>query len=192
MRSSTLDIGEKEGKEKMVELLKGADIFFANRRYGFLERYGLTGEECAELKPGIIHCTVNLHGTQGDWAKRNRFDQTAGSVTGATALEGSPENPKLPPIVVVNDYAVSWLLEVGALMALERRAKEGGSYRVRVSLDRVSLWILSMGIYDKAYAHQTAGSSRFFTSRVVVITRGWDKSILVKVKNELIIKIIDC
>ena len=44
-------------------------------------------------------------------------------------------------------------------MALERRAKEGGSYRVRVSLDRVSLWILSMGIYDKTYAHQTAGSS---------------------------------
>jgi crotonobetainyl-CoA:carnitine CoA-transferase CaiB-like acyl-CoA transferase len=67
-------------------------------------------------------------------------------------------NPKLPPIVVVNDYVVSWLLEVGALMALERRAKEGGSYRVRVSLDRVSLWILSMGIYDKAYAHRTAGS----------------------------------
>ncbi|WP_243494538.1 MULTISPECIES: CoA transferase [Priestia] len=159
MRSSTLDVGEKEGKEKMVDLLKEADIFFGNRRYGFLERYGLTAEECAKLKPGIIHCTVNLHGTQGEWAKRNGFDQTAGSVTGVMALEGSPENPKLPPIVVVNDYAVSWLLEVGALMALERRAKEGGSYRVRVSLDRVSLWILSMGIYDKTYAHQTAGSS---------------------------------
>ena len=30
---------------------------------------------------------------------------------------------------------------------------------MRVSLDRVSLWTLSMGIYDKAYVHQTAGSS---------------------------------
>ncbi|MGV7002439.1 CoA transferase [Priestia megaterium] len=159
MRSTTLDLGAAEGKQKVEELLEGADIFFANRRYGFLEQYGLSAEDCAQIRPGIIHCTVNLHGTEGAWANRNGFDQTAGCVTGVMALEGSPDNPKLPPISIVNDYAVSWLLEVGALMALERRAQEGGSYRVRVSLDRVSLWILSMGIFDKQFAKKTAGSS---------------------------------
>jgi hypothetical protein len=41
--------------------------------------------------------------------------------------------------------------------ALRRRATEGGSYRVRVSLARVVLWLLQMGIFDKSYASDAAG-----------------------------------
>src|SRR5436309_757302 len=47
----------------------------------------------------------------------------------------------------------------GILAALRRRAIEGGSYRVVVSLTRTVLWLLSLGIFDKAYAKATAGSS---------------------------------
>jgi hypothetical protein len=42
---------------------------------------------------------------------------------------------------------------VGAIAAL-RRAMEGGSYRVRVA--RVSLWLLQMGTFDKAYTSDVA------------------------------------
>lgn len=35
--------------------------------------------------------------------------------------------PALPPILVVNDYIVSWLLPIGIGEALIRRATEGGS-----------------------------------------------------------------
>jgi hypothetical protein len=47
---------------------------------------------------------------------------------------------------------------VGAIAALRRRATEGGSYRVRVSLARVALWLLQMGIFDNSYASDAAGS----------------------------------
>jgi SAM-dependent methyltransferase len=40
---------------------------------------------------------------------------------------------------------------------LKRRAVEGGSYRIRISLARLSLWLLHMGIFDKAYAASVAG-----------------------------------
>jgi hypothetical protein len=45
------------------------------------------------------------------------------------------------------------------MSALRRRAVEGGSYRIVVSLTRVTLWLLSLGIFEKKYAHATAGSS---------------------------------
>src|SRR5262249_52593937 len=45
------------------------------------------------------------------------------------------------------------------IAALRRRAVEGGSYRVTVSLSRTVLWLLSLGIFDKDYARATAGSS---------------------------------
>ena len=54
---------------------------------------------------------------------------------------------------------MGWLGTIGVLAALRRRAIEGGSYRVVVSLTRTVLWLLSLGIFDKAYAKATAGST---------------------------------
>ena len=74
-------------------------------------------------------------------------------------IEGTPTHPKQPPIVPICDNVVGWLGTVGILAALRRRAVEGGSYRVTVSLTRSVLWLLSLGIFDKAYSQETAGSS---------------------------------
>jgi crotonobetainyl-CoA:carnitine CoA-transferase CaiB-like acyl-CoA transferase len=54
---------------------------------------------------------------------------------------------------------VGWLGTTGIVAALRRRAIEGGSYRVVVSLTRTVLWLLSLGIFDKAYAKATADST---------------------------------
>jgi crotonobetainyl-CoA:carnitine CoA-transferase CaiB-like acyl-CoA transferase len=158
VRSSLLDIAAPEGRARMTALLKGADVFYANRRHGFLGRHGLSPQEVAEIRPGIVQVSVSLHGETGPWASRAGFDQTAGAVTGVMSLEGRPDAPQLPPVMVVNDNIVGWLSTAGVVAALMRRAREGGSYRVHVSLTRVSLWLYSMGIFDKEYAHGIAGS----------------------------------
>ncbi len=159
MRSSTLDFKSSEGRPVAEALLKDADVFFANRRWDWLDNAGFSAERCAEIRPGIIYCALTLHGRSGPWVNRVGFDQTAGCVGGVMTLEGSPEKPQLPLISVVNDYIMSWLNTMGIIAALMRRATEGGSYRVHVSLTRVSLWILELGIFDKEYAYETAGSS---------------------------------
>lgn len=157
MRSKILEIGQTEGMEKFHTLLKGADIFFSNRRPGYLEKLHLSAESISSLKPGIIHVDMSLYGHQGPWANRIGFDQNAGGVSGILSLEGTAEDPRLTEIFVVNDYAMSWLGALGAMVALKRRAIEGGSYRIRLSLTRLSLWLLEMGIFDKNYVRQVAG-----------------------------------
>ncbi|HEY2224274.1 CoA transferase [Actinomycetospora sp.] len=161
VRSARLDPTAPEGAERLRALLAGADVFYANRRPGFLDRIGLSAEEAATVRPGIIHATASLNGTHGPWADHLGFDQTAGSLVGMMNLEGGlgtgGDRPALPPILVVNDYIVSWLLAVGVLEALMRRAEHGGSYRVHVSLTRAALWILSLGVFDREYAAATAG-----------------------------------
>ena len=158
MRSTLLD-GSKEDRAKFDQLLKDADVFFSNRRPGYLERYGLTAEELSEKKPGLIHAKVVLHGEQGPWSNRVGFDEIGAAVSGVFAIEGTPTQPKSPPIIPICDNVVGWLGTVGVLEALRRRSIEGGSYRVVVSLTRTVLWLLSMGIFDKAYARETAGST---------------------------------
>jgi len=107
----------------------------------------------------LIHATVVLHGENGPWSNRPGFDEIGAAVSGLFAIEGSPSQPKQPPIVPICDNVVAWLGTTGILEALRRRAIEGGSYRVTVSLTRVVLWMLSLGIFDKDYAKATAGST---------------------------------
>ena len=157
MRSAIMDFRRSDEMARFRQLVTGADIFFANRRPGLLEKLGITSSELARLRPGIVQVDFSIYGAVGPWANRIGFDQSAGGVSGVLALEGSVEEPKLPEIFVVNDFISSWIGMVGAIAALRRRATEGGSYRVRVSLARVSLWLLQMGIFDKSYASDVAG-----------------------------------
>jgi crotonobetainyl-CoA:carnitine CoA-transferase CaiB-like acyl-CoA transferase len=157
MRSTILD-SSKEDRAKFDALLKDADIFFANKRPGYLKSNGLDAEELCAKKPGLIHATVVLHGETGPWSNRPGFDEIGATVSGVFALEGSLSSPKQPPIVPICDNVVGWLGTVGVLAALRRRAVEGGSYKVVVSLTRTVLWQLSLGIFDKTYA-QTAGAT---------------------------------
>ena len=94
---------------------------------------------------------------------RTGFDETGAAVTGLFCIEGTPTHPKSPPIIPICDNVVGWFGTVGVLAALRRRAIEGGSYRVTVSLTCTVLWLLSLGIFDKAYAKATAGSSEEHT-----------------------------
>ena len=158
MRQTVLD-NSKEDRAKFDHLLKDADVFFANKRPGYLERNGLSAEELCAKKPGLIHAQVLLHGDKGPWRNRPGFDEIGAAVTGLFCIEGTPAQPKSPPIIPICDNVVGWLGTVGILSALQRRAVEGGSYRVTVSLTRTLLWLLSLGIFEKDYARATAGSS---------------------------------
>lgn len=163
MRSTILD-HSTEDRTQFVRLLRDADIFFSNKRPGYLQQHGLEAADLCAQKPGLIHATVVLHGEKGPWATRPGFDVHGATVAGVYPLEGTPTEPRLAPIgTPVCDNVVGWLGVTGILAALRRRAMEGGSYRVVVSLTRTTLWLLSLGIFDKEYAKAAVGISHEHT-----------------------------
>jgi crotonobetainyl-CoA:carnitine CoA-transferase CaiB-like acyl-CoA transferase len=157
MRSAYLsDTGDD--RAKVDELLRETDVFFSNRHPGHLEQVGVTADEVAVGHRGLIHAQVLLHGAERPWATRAGFDEVGACVSGIFALGGTLEAPRQPPMLPIVDNIIGWFGTVGVLEALRRRAVEGGSYRVRVSLTRVCLWLISLGI-DKEFAASTAGST---------------------------------
>jgi crotonobetainyl-CoA:carnitine CoA-transferase CaiB-like acyl-CoA transferase len=158
MRQTILDYSKDDSK-KFDHLLEGADVFFSNKRPGYLERHGFDAKTLSEKKPGLIHASVFCMATRVPWKNRPGFDEVGGAVAGLFTIEGTPEHPQSPPIIPIADNVVGWLGTIGILSALRRRAVEGGSYKVTVSLTRTVLWLMSLGIFDKSYAKATGGSS---------------------------------
>jgi hypothetical protein len=57
-------------------------------------------------------------------------------------------SPAFPPTMVLNDYIAGYLGAAGVIAALRRRARDGGSYHVRVSLSRAAMWYQSLGTFS--------------------------------------------
>src|SRR2546428_8420618 len=72
---------------------------------------------------------------------------------------GGLDHPEHLPAQVV-DHGAGYLAALGALIALARRAREGGSYLVRVSLAQTGRWVDALGRVEGRRHARAAGSER--------------------------------
>jgi crotonobetainyl-CoA:carnitine CoA-transferase CaiB-like acyl-CoA transferase len=148
--SAWLNLKDPEALQRAYELAADADVFVESYRPHKIADLGLSPEELAARRPGIVYASAECYSYDGPWAERGGFDMEALCVTGFTTLEGTPEQPKFPPTFVMNDFVAGYLGAAGIQAALIRRAKEGGSYHVRVNLARCAMWFNSLGTFDTA------------------------------------------
>ena len=151
-RSCYLDLGRTDGHERAAGLLAGADVIVNNHRAGKLERLGLDPSRLAAEYPGIVYVSVSCYGPSGPWAGRGGFDMNGSAASGLMTVEGSEQQPRLPVTGLINDYITGYLGAVGATAALVKRATEGGSWHVNVSLTRSAMWYQTLGFVDPALA----------------------------------------
>ena len=151
-RSCNLNLNDGTAQDMLTKLLKDTDIVVDNHRGEKLWQFGLSPEQLAVIKPGMISVSVRAYGLEGPWADRGGFDMNGSAASGLMAIEGSADDPKLPPTGMINDYVTGYMGALGATAALIRRAKEGGSYHVSVNLTRNAMWCSSLGLVDPAKA----------------------------------------
>merc|ERR1711969_191704 len=93
VRSTLLNPYKGEGAQRLRHLLADADIFYANRRPGYLDGIGLSAADVAAGHRGIVYATASLNGETGPWSSWVGFDQTAGSLAGMMLYEGGGDRP---------------------------------------------------------------------------------------------------
>jgi len=148
-RSIALDLSTSVGLETLKSLIPGADVFSQGYRPGTLAAKGFSPEEVARLRPGIIFITLSAFGHEGPWRERRGFDSVVQSVNGTYDECADGGTPKSVGANVL-DYSTGYLAAAGAFTALARRAKDGGSYLVRVSLAQTGKWLWDQPHIDKA------------------------------------------
>lgn len=168
MRSTFVDLRDPDQNKRLKGLMPQADVFVENFRLGTLDRLGFGAKELADGHRGLIYLSCNANSMTGPWADRGGFDMEGLSTSGFTIEEGGSGPPRFPPTLVMNDYIAGYLGACGVIAALRRRAKEGGSYHVRVSLTRAAMWYASLGRFPDKKFDLTGPENRLISPEILV------------------------
>src|SRR5216684_6888282 len=142
--SAHLDLRQPKDLETLKGLVREADVFSQGYRPGTLGGRGLSPEELSALRPGLVYVSLCAFSHVGPWASRRGFDTVVQNVSGITTRQGelfpgAEPGPQFYPVSAI-DYLTGYLIAFGAMVALARRSREGGSWPVRISLAQTGRW----------------------------------------------------
>lgn len=151
--SAAIDLRATDDRDWLRGLAREAHVFVQGYRPGGLAAKGFSPDALAELRPGIVVVTLSAYGHDGPWGNRRGFDSLVQNASGINVAEaeaaGLPAPKELPAQAL--DHAAGYLMAFGAMMALMRKAQEGGSWHVRVSLAQTGHWLTSLGRVDDGF-----------------------------------------
>ena len=147
--SAHLDLRERKDLDTLCGLIRESDVFSQGYRPGTLSKRGLSPEALAQLRPGIVYVSLSAFSHAGPWALRRGFDTVVQTVSGITSRQGevfpgAAPGPQFYPVSAI-DYLTGYLMAFGALVALARRVRQGGSWLVRISLAQTGHWLVDRG-----------------------------------------------
>jgi len=152
--SAQLDLRQPQDIDTLRGLVREAEVFSQGYRPGTLGARGFSPEALAELHPGIVVVSLCAFSHVGPWASRRGFDTVVQTVSGITSRQGelfpgAAAGPQFYPVSAI-DYLTGYLMAFGAMVALARRVREGGSWLVRISLAQVGRWLVERGQVPEA------------------------------------------
>ncbi|RWA12523.1 hypothetical protein EKO27_g2558 [Xylaria grammica] len=155
--NAALHLKDEADKEKLRALIREADVVVDGYRPGVMERLGFGREAIFDLvkdrERGIIHVRENCYGWHGPWSHRSGWQQISDACCGVSRsyakAMGNDETEAVTPVFPNSDYCTGVAGSTAVLEALIKRAQDGGSYSVDVSLNYYSQWLVrSCGTYS--------------------------------------------
>ena len=136
-RGIDLDIRDERGREILLQLVEGADVFVQNFRPGVAERLRIGYDDLSAVNPDLVYLSVSGFGPDGPYAHQPVYDPIIQSLSGMTEAQGgdfvkSATADKTTAMTGANAV-------LGALLA---RANGAGGQHVEVNLlDSTLSWM---------------------------------------------------
>lgn len=144
---TSINLKAPEGKEAMLKLLEGADVFLTNVRAASLGRLGLDYETLHARFPRLVYAHFSGFGPKGPDAARPGFDSTAFWLrNGPLADWQVPGSFPFTPTYAFGDMATSSVFFAGILMGLLGREQTGAGTLVSTSLFASGIWCNAIGV----------------------------------------------
>ena len=87
-RGMDLDIRDARGREILLQLVEGADVFIQNFRPGVAERLRIGYDDLSAINPDLVYLSVSGFGPDGPYAHQPVYDPIIQSLSGMTEAQG--------------------------------------------------------------------------------------------------------
>jgi crotonobetainyl-CoA:carnitine CoA-transferase CaiB-like acyl-CoA transferase len=134
-RSIVLDLKTAGGREALLRLTAGADVFVQNFRPGVADRLGVGEEPVRAVAPKIVYVSISGFGEGGPYATKPAYDPVIQGFSGlATVQAGSDEvRPRLLR-TILPDKLTAITASQAITAALLARERTGEGQHVRLSM----------------------------------------------------------
>jgi crotonobetainyl-CoA:carnitine CoA-transferase CaiB-like acyl-CoA transferase len=160
-QSVCLDLETRQGRERLQQLLRSADVLVENLRPGALARKGFGPADLERLNPRLICCSMSGFGVDSLYPGRAAFDmviQAASGMMDATRCAGLPI--KAGPSI--SDVAGAAFGFAAILAALEQRDACGLGQHLDLSMQDISATLTQTrwndaGLLEQLPLHEEPG-----------------------------------
>ena len=122
----TLDLKDAAERDRLLDLIEGADALIEGARPGVMERLGLGPDLCLARNPRLVYARLTGWGQDGPLAQRAGHDINYLAMTGALHAIGEPDRPPAVPLNLVADYAGGTMFAALGVVAAILQARGTG------------------------------------------------------------------
>ena len=142
-RSVVADFATHEGREKVLELVREADVLIENFKLGGLAKYGLDYGSLSVINPRLVYCSITGFGQDGPYASRAGYDFIVQGMSGIMDLTGDPAGPPQKIGVAYADILTGLYAVIAIQAALRQREATGRGQHIDMALMDVMVGTLA-------------------------------------------------
>ncbi len=138
-RSLAVSLRDERGRDAVLRLADGADVFLQSLRPGLAERLGLGPEVVRELNSRIVYCSIGAYGRTGPLSSEPGYDALMQAAGGLVSMTGEPGRSGVRVGSSLIDMGTGMWSALGIVAALLERERTGKGALVDTSLYETAL-----------------------------------------------------
>lgn len=138
-RSLAVSLRDERGREAVLRLAGGADVFLQSLRPGLAEELGLGPEPVRARNPRLVYCSLGAYGHAGPLAREPGYDALMQAAGGLISMTGEPGRSGVRVGASLIDMGTGLWAALGILAALLERERTGAGTVVDTSLYETAL-----------------------------------------------------
>jgi crotonobetainyl-CoA:carnitine CoA-transferase CaiB-like acyl-CoA transferase len=142
-RSVVLNLQDERGRDLLLRLVAGSDVFVQNFRPGVAERMGIGEADLRRVAPKLVYVSISGFGETGPYAEHRVYDIVIQALSGMAASQADPKTGK-PELVrnIVCDKVTAIHAAQAICAALVARERGAGGQHVRLAMLDASIAFL--------------------------------------------------
>jgi crotonobetainyl-CoA:carnitine CoA-transferase CaiB-like acyl-CoA transferase len=147
-RSVAVDLSSTEGRDVVLSLADGADVFVQSLRPGLAESLGLGADDLRRRSPRLVYCSIGAFGREGPLRNEPGYDPLMQAAAGIMSVTGEENGPPARVGVSLVDQTTALWAALGILLALGERERTGEGSTVDVSLYEAAVSLMAYHVID--------------------------------------------